>query len=165
MKRRIQNCVDDKKEIQISNGQKFKFSTVKKFLVVNTGEKFSKYFINTPQLLRSPYLINPKSQPRQNMVWGSLSSRMTQGTNQLVSTRRQQTQVYVYVSVYICTYRQQTQVYVYVSVYICTYMQVCKSDLILFVVSYKLTTNVQQLYFVVLFTQLDLFQLIYVLLN
>ena len=76
MKRRVQNSVDNQNKIQISNGQKFKFSTVKKNLVVNTGEKFSKYFINTPQLLRSPYLINPKSQPRQNMVWGSLSSRM-----------------------------------------------------------------------------------------
>ena len=50
MKSRIQNRVDGNLKIQISNGQKFKFLTVKFYFSINTDLRTSDQFIRVPKV-------------------------------------------------------------------------------------------------------------------
>ena len=51
MKSRIQNSVDGNLKIQISNGQKFKFLTVKNPLLTNTDLRSPNKFIKVPKVI------------------------------------------------------------------------------------------------------------------
>ena len=75
MKRIFCFSVERNLKIQISNGQKFKFLTVKNSNSCNTGYKTLKHVHIPPQGPRTPYWVLPKLQTIHIMVWASLSSR------------------------------------------------------------------------------------------
>ena len=67
IRRRIQNSVDTFSKIQISNGQKFKFLTVKNSKSVNAGEKSSNQFMNVPKV-PGPH-FKPFLSYRRSIIW------------------------------------------------------------------------------------------------
>ena len=70
-KRRIQNRVGPNLKIQISNGQKFKFLTVKKNFWTNTDLKRSNQFIKVPKAL-GPHFKSFLSYRRFIIIWCGL---------------------------------------------------------------------------------------------
>ena len=70
MKRRIQNRVGGNLKIQISNGQKFKFLTVKNHLSTNTDLRPPNQFIKVPKAL-GPHFKSFLSY-RRSIIWCGL---------------------------------------------------------------------------------------------
>ena len=68
-------CEKHDLKIQISNGQNFKFLTVKNSNSCNAGSKISKHVHIPPIGPRTPNQVLPKLQTIHIMVWDPLSSR------------------------------------------------------------------------------------------
>ena len=77
MKRTFCFSVAQNLKIQISNGQNFKFLTVKNSNSCNTGGKILKHVHIPPQGPRTPYQVLPKLEIIHIMVLGALSNRIT----------------------------------------------------------------------------------------